>query len=148
MFDQRKTFQEITVGEEASFSKTITETDVYLYAGITADFNPVHVDRVFAAGSFFKAPVAHGLLSAGLISAVLGTKLPGPGTIYLSQTFKFLSPVKINDTITAKVKVREKIVEKRHIILETSCWNQNGDLVISGEARVFMPDTLEEPLPI
>ncbi len=145
MCDKRKTFQGISIGDEACFSKTISETDVYLYAGITGDFNPVHVNRVFAAGSFFKAPVAHGLLSAGLISALLGTKLPGPGAIYLSQTLKFLLPVKVNDTITAKVKVVEKIFEKRHIILETICYNQNGDLVISGEAKVFMPDPVEEP---
>ena len=145
MCDKRKTFQEISIGDEACFSKTISETDVYLYAGITGDFNPVHVDRVFAAGSFFKAPVAHGLLSAGLISALLGTKLPGPGSIYLSQTLKFLLPVKVNDTITAKVKVIEKKIEKRHIILETICHNQDGKLVISGEAKVFMPDPVEEP---
>jgi 3-hydroxybutyryl-CoA dehydratase len=145
MCDNVKTFQEISIGDEVRFSKTITETDVYLYAGISGDFNPVHVDRVFAAGSFFKAPVVHGMLSAGLISALLGTKLPGPGSIYLSQTLKFLSPVRFNDTVTAKVKVVEKNIEKRHVVLETLCHNQNGDLVISGEARVFMPDPAQKP---
>ncbi len=139
MDDNIDTFQKISVGDEACFSKTITETDIYLYAGITGDFNPVHVNKVFAAGSFFKEQVAHGMLSAGLLSALLGTKLPGPGTIYLSQTLKFLSPVKVNDTITAKVRVIEKVIEKRHVILETVCLNQNNDFVITGEARVFIP---------
>ena len=144
MGDGRKTFQEIAIGDEASFSKTISETDIYLYAGITGDFNPVHVNRTFAAESIFKAPVAHGMLSAGLISAILGTKLPGPGAIYLRQTLDFRFPVKVNDTITAKVKVIDKLVEKRRILLETTCHNQNGDLVIKGEARVLIPATSEK----
>ena len=133
-------FDEISVGDEAQLSKTVTETDIYMYAGITGDFNPAHVNKVFAAQSIFKAPVAHGMLSAGLISAILGTKLPGPGTIYLSQTLEFRAPVKYNDTISARVKVLEKIFEKRHIRLETICYNQNDEVVIRGEARVLIPE--------
>ena len=135
-----RSFDEISMGDEAQFSKTVTETDIYMYAGITGDFNPVHVNKVYAAQSIFKAPVAHGMLAAGLISTILGTKLPGPGTVYLSQTLEFMAPVRFNDTITAKVKVLEKIFEKRHIRIETICYNQNNEVVINGEARVLIPE--------
>lgn len=139
MTENRQEFEKISVGDEACFSKTITETDIYLYAGITGDFNSVHVNKVFATQSIFKARVAHGMLSAGLISAILGTRLPGPGTIYLSQTLEFKTPVRINDTITAKVKVSEKVLEKRQVRLETLCYNQNDEVVIKGEAKALVP---------
>lgn len=134
----KKSFERISIGDKAHFSKTIAESDVYLYAGITGDFNPMHVNRTFAAQSIFGAPVAHGMLPAGLISTVLGTILPGPGTIYLSQTLEFKSPVRLNDTITATVEVVEKIEKKRRIRLKTLCHNQKDELVIQGEATVLI----------
>lgn len=138
MNHERDCFEALSVGDEAHFSKTIAESDVYLYAGITGDFNPVHVNKVVAAQSFFKTRIAHGMLAAGLISTLLGTILPGPGTVYLSQSLEFRAPVRFNDTITAKVKVLEKIEEKKHIRLETVCYNQNDEVVIKGEARVLL----------
>ena len=131
-----KTFDEIQLGEKASFSKTISETDMYLFAGITGDFNPLHINEDYAKTTIFKGRVAHGILTAGLISAALGTKLPGPGSIYLSQTLKFKAPVKIGDTITAEVEVVEKIEEKSDVKLRTTCKNQEGRVVIDGEAIV------------
>jgi len=133
-----KTINEIEIGEEASFTKTISETDVYNYAGVTGDFNPAHINESFAKKSMFGGRIAHGMLSAGLISTVLGTKLPGPGCIYVSQDLKFTAPVHFGDTITAKVKVINKNVEKNRVELETKCINQDEDVVIKGNA-VLMP---------
>ncbi len=128
------------VGERASFSKTITETDVVLYAGLTGDFNPVHVDGRAAARSLFNRRVAHGLLTAGLISTVLGTKLPGPGSIYLGQELRFTRPVFIGDTVTATVEVVEVVAENRKVRLRTVCTNDRGETVIEGEALVMVAD--------
>src|SRR5690554_3149563 len=128
-----KTFEEIQIGDTASFTKTITETDVYLFAGISGDLNPAHVDEETAKTTSFKTRIAHGALVAGLISTVLGTKLPGNGTIYLAQTSNFTAPVPFNDTITATVTVKEK-TERKRVILETVCTNQKGEVVIQGEA--------------
>jgi len=128
------------VGERASFTKTITETDVVLYAGLTGDFNPVHVDERAAARSLFKRRVAHGLLTAGLISTVLGTKLPGPGSIYLGQELHFTRPVFIGDTVTAEVEVVEVIAEKRRVRLRTVCTNDRGETVVEGEALVMVAE--------
>jgi len=133
-----KTINEIEIGEEASFTKTVSETDVYNYAGVTGDFNPAHINESFAKKSMFGGRIAHGMLSAGLISTVLGTKLPGPGCIYVSQDLKFTAPVHFGDTITAKVKVINKNVEKNRVELETKCINQDEDVVIKGNA-VLMP---------
>ncbi len=133
-----KTINEIEIGEEASFTKTVTETDVYNYAGVTGDFNPAHINESFAKDTMFGSRIAHGMLSAGFISTVLGTKLPGPGCIYVSQDLKFTAPVYFGDTITAKVKVVEKNVEKNKVELETKCINQKDDIVIKGQA-VLMP---------
>jgi len=127
----------IQVGAEESFTKTITETDITLYGAISGDFNPVHFNSVYAAETMFKNRIAHGMLTAGLISALLGTKLPGPGTVYLSQSLNFRAPVYIGDTITAKVQVLEKYSEKNQIKFQTSCANQNGKQVLSGEALVM-----------
>lgn len=129
-------FEQIKIGDTASLSKTISETDVYLYAGITGDFNPVHINREAAAGSIFKERIAHGMLTAGLISAVIGCRLPGEGTIYLSQNLKFTAPVKIGDTITARVEVIGKQEDKKRLSLKTICANQLGQIVIEGEALV------------
>ena len=134
------TFASLKPGQSAAIAKTITETDVYTYAGITGDFNPVHVNACYAAETRFKTRIAHGILSAGLISAVIGTKLPGPGAVYMGQTLKFLKPVKIGDTITASAMVKMLIPEKKRVILETTCFNQDKEEVLSGEAIVYFPD--------
>lgn len=133
-----KTFDQLELGDSASFTKTITETDVVLFAGISGDLNPAHMDDVAAKASPFKGRIAHGALVAGLISTVLGTQLPGNGTIYLKQESNFMKPVYFNDTITATVTVVEK-TEKKRVILDTVCTNQNGDVVISGQATVLAP---------
>lgn len=135
---EKKNYDSFQVGDTASFSKTITESDVSNYAGITGDFNPVHIDQEYAKNSFFKDRIVHGMLSAGLISAVLGTKLPGPGAIYLSQDLKFIKPVKINDTITAKVEVTERKPERKILILKTTCSNQNDVEVLTGNAEIML----------
>ncbi len=133
------TFDQLAIGQSAEFTKTITETDVVLYAGITGDFNPAHVDAVAAASGQFGERIAHGMLSAGLISATLAMKLPGPGAIYLSQQLRFTRPVKIGDTVTARVEIVELITDRRHVRLTTTCRNQNGKVVIDGEATVLVP---------
>ncbi|EOC99982.1 MaoC family dehydratase [Caldisalinibacter kiritimatiensis] len=133
------TIKELNVGDKASFQKTITETDVYLYAGITGDLNPAHINQEVSEKTMFKGRIAHGMLTAGLISAVLGMKLPGPGTIYLGQELKFTAPVRFGDTIKAEVEVIEKNEEKNRIKLNTVCTNQNGDVVLKGVATVMPP---------
>ncbi len=133
------TIAEISLGDMASFQKTITETDVYLYAGITGDNNPAHINELVAADSRFKGRIAHGMLVSGLISAVLGVQLPGPGTIYLGQELKFTAPVKFGDTIKAEAEVVEKRAEKNILKLKTTCTNQDGTVVIEGMATVMPP---------
>ena len=138
-------FDSLTVGSSAAMAKTITETDVVLFAGITGDFNPAHIDAVAAARSRFGGRIAHGMLSAGLISAVLGTRLPGPGSVYLSQSLRFTRPVRIGDTVTAEVTVTALNPEKRRVTLATVCRNQDGETVIEGEALVLIPGDAESP---
>nr|WP_300092553.1 MaoC family dehydratase [Sedimentibacter sp.] len=128
---------ELTVGQKASFTKTISETDVYLFAGISGDINPAHLNENYAKETFFKGRIAHGMLSASLISAVIGVQLPGPGTIYSSQTLKFLAPVRFGDTITATAEVMEIFPEKNRVALKTYCTNQDGTVVTTGEALVL-----------
>lgn len=130
---------ELQVGQSAEFAKTVTESDVVLFAGITGDFNPAHVNEVEAAKSRFGGRIAHGILSAGFISACIAMKLPGPGTIYLSQSLSFKRPVRIGDTVTARLEVREWNEAKRRARLETTCRNQDGEVVIDGEALVMVP---------
>lgn len=124
-------------GTCAEFTKTITESDIYGYAGITGDFNPVHIDDVYAQASRFKGRIAHGMLTAGLISNVIGTRLPGIGTIYLSQNLTFTAPVRANDTITARVEVAAPPSEKGRYTLKTTCTNQRGEMVLDGTAVVI-----------
>ena len=131
---------ELAVGASAEYAKTVTEADVMAFAEVTGDFNPVHVDEAAAARSPFGGRIAHGMLAAGLISAVLAMKLPGPGTIYLGQTLRFTKPVRIGDTVTARVEVLEVIARKRRVRLATTCRNQSGELVLEGEATVMVPD--------
>jgi len=133
------TIEQLSVGQSASFSKTITETDVYLFAGVTGDLNPAHINEEYAKDTIFKGRIVHGMLSAGLISAVLGMYLPGPGTIYLKQDLKFTAPVRMGDTVTATCTVKEIIQEKNRVILECTAVNQDGTVVISGEAHVLAP---------
>ena len=130
-------YENIKVGDTASFSKTITEYDVYGFAGITGDFNPVHINNEKAKESIFGERIAHGMLSASLISTVLGTHLPGEGTVYLGQDIKFKLPVKFGDTLTAKVEVLEKNDDKRIIKLLTQVHNQDGKIVVDGVATVL-----------
>jgi len=134
-----RTFDQLEVGDSSEFSKTISEADVYLYAGISGDLNPAHINEVYAQGTFFKNRIAHGMLTAGFISAVIGMQLPGPGTIYMGQSLEFLAPVRIGDTVTARVEVLEKIDDKKRVRLETTCINQDGTKLISGEAMVSPP---------
>jgi 3-hydroxybutyryl-CoA dehydratase len=134
-----RTIDEIEVGDTATFAKTVTEADVYLYAGITGDLNPAHVNEAYAEKTFFKTRIAHGMLTAGFISAILGTRLPGPGTIYLRQVLNFLAPVHMGDTITARAEVIEKDTAKGRLLLKTTCTNQKGTEVLNGEALVSPP---------
>ena len=134
-----KTINELKVGDAAQFAKTIAESDIYLYAGVTGDLNPAHVNEEYAKNTFFKTRIAHGMLLAGLISAVMGTILPGPGTIYISQELNFLAPVRIGDTITAHVEVVQVISEKNRIRVKTFCMKQDGTTVLDGEAIVSPP---------
>jgi 3-hydroxybutyryl-CoA dehydratase len=133
-------FDHLTIGQTASFSKTITETDVGLFAGITGDFNPLHVSQPAAEASRFGGRIAHGMLSASLICTVLGMQLPGPGTIHLGQTLRFVRPVRLGDTVTASAEIIELIGDKRRVRLKTMCTNQNGDVVVEGEALVMVSD--------
>lgn len=134
-----KTIKEIKIGDKASFQKTISETDVYLYAGISGDINPAHINEDYAQKTFFKGRIAHGMLTAGFISVVLGMYLPGPGTIYISQDLKFTAPVRFGDTIKAEAEVIEIIDEKNRVKLNTICSNQNGEIVLKGTAVVMPP---------
>lgn len=133
-------YADIQVGDNASMSKTVSEHDVYTFAGVSGDFNPVHINAEFAKTTMFKERIAHGMLSAGFISAVLGTALPGVNTIYLSQELVFKAPVKFGDTITATVEVIEKIVAKNRLVLKTIATNQDGTVVVDGKATVMKKD--------
>lgn len=133
------TYDEISIGDTASFTKTMSETDIYLFAGITGDLNPAHVDAVSAADGMFKQRIAHGMLSGSFISTVLAMKLPGPGTIYLGQELSFRGPVFIGDTITAKVECTEKLEPRKWLKFKTTVTNQDGKLVVDGSATVIPP---------
>jgi 3-hydroxybutyryl-CoA dehydratase len=134
-----KTIDQINVGDSAEFAKTISESDIYLFAGVTGDFNPAHINEVYAQKTFFKTRIAHGMLAAGLISTVGGTMLPGPGAVYVRQELDFLAPIHIGDTITARVEVIEIIVDKNRVKLRTTCSNQDGKLVVDGMAILSAP---------
>lgn len=131
------------IGDQASLSKTITDDDIASFANLTGDYNPVHLDDEYARCTRFKGRIAHGALAIGLVSAVLGNKLPGPGTIYLSQTVRFLAPVRPGDTITVTVKVVDVRADKPILTLQTRCLNQLGDTVLDGEAVVLYENKYE-----
>ena len=128
--------EELQPGMTASISKTVTEADIILFSGVSTDVNPVHLNEEFAKSTQFGGRIAHGMLSAGFISAVLANKLPGPGTVYLGQTLKFKAPVRIGDTVTATLTVREVNVEKKRCILDSVC-TVNGKPVIEGESTTY-----------
>ena len=134
-----KSIQELKIGDSAQISKTITEADIELFARATGDFNPVHLDQAYSEKTMFKGRIAHGLLSVGFLSSILGNILPGHGTIYLSQEVKFLAPVRIGDTITAGVEVIELISEKNRAKFRTTCINQDGKFVVDGIAWAMPP---------
>ena len=136
---ENKTFDEIAVGDSAALSRTVSQRDIELFAVISGDVNPAHLDPAFAATDMFHKVVAHGMLGASLISTVLGTVMPGPGTIYLGQDLRFLRPVGIGDTITATLTVTAKGETRPDLTLSCRCVNQDGEVVIDGTARVRAP---------
>ncbi|MCL2855468.1 MAG: MaoC family dehydratase [Defluviitaleaceae bacterium] len=133
------TIDQLTAGQAASFTKTISEADVYMFAGITGDLNPAHVNEIAAKNSMFKGRIAHGMLGASLISTVFGMYMPGPGTIYMKQDLKFTAPVYFGDTITATCTVKDIITDKNRVTMECVVTNQDGVQVITGEAMVMPP---------
>ena len=131
-------FEDLAVGQSGVYARTVTEADILAFAGVTGDFNPVHVNEELAAASMFGGRIAHGMLSAGFISTVFGTKFPGPGSIYLSQTLKFKAPVKIGDTVVARCTIKELVPEKRKAKFDTVC-TVKGKVVLEGEAEIMVP---------
>ena len=129
----------LKVGDAAEIRKTIADEDVRAFAELTGDRNPVHLDEEYAAGTRFGRRIAHGMLGASLISAVLANELPGRGTVYLSQTLKFTAPVFLGDTVTARVVVKHVREDKPVVTLETYCTNGRGERVVEGEAVVLVP---------
>jgi 3-hydroxybutyryl-CoA dehydratase len=130
--------EDIFVGQTAVYAKTVTEADVVLFAGISGDTNPVHLNDEFASTTMFKGRIAHGILTASFISTVLGTRLPGPGCIYMSQNLKFKAPVRIGDTVNARVTVLEVIAEKRRVVFKTVV-SVGETVVIDGDATLMVP---------
>ncbi len=131
-------FDDLRVGLSASFAKTITETDIVLFAAVSGDNNALHVNAEYAATTMFKSRIAHGMLSASVISAAIANKLPDPGSIYLSQSLRFVAPVRAGDTVHALIVVKEIIPTRSRVVLGTDC-TVNGGVVISGEAMVLLP---------
>lgn len=138
-FLENRPLAEMRVGDSASLVRTVTNRDIQLFAAVSGDVNPAHVDALYAKSSHFHEIIAHGMLGASLISTVLGTRFPGPGTIYLGQSLKFLKPVHIGDTLTVTVTVKSIDPIKHRLVLDTRCANQHGDTVIAGEAEVMAP---------
>ena len=136
---ENRTFDEIEIGDSATLERTLTEQDITLFAVMSGDINPAHVDAEYATSSRFREVIGHGMWSGALISTILGTLFPGPGTIYLGQNLRFRRPVKVGDTITIKVTAKEKDVAKGKIVLDTECTNQDGEVVVSGAAEVIAP---------
>jgi acyl dehydratase len=132
-------YDDLTVGQSAEYSKVVSDEDVQLFAKITGDFNPVHIDEEAAAKTRFGGRIAHGMLSGGLVSAAIANKLPGEGSIYLSQTMRFTAPVRIGDTVTVSLTVLE-LLSKKRVRLATVCRNQNGETVLDGEATILVDE--------
>jgi len=143
---RNRTFDEIAVGDEVALQRTLTEADIQLFAMLSGDVNPQHLDPAFANSTRFRGVIAHGMWGAALISAVLGTRLPGPGTVYLSQTLKFRAPVRVGDTLDTRVKVTARDEQKKRLSIDCRCVNQDGVTVIEGEAQVLAPtERIERP---
>ena len=132
----------LRIGDSASVTKTFSATDVDGFAKVSGDYNPAHMDEAYAKTTLFRARIVHGFLVGSLFSAVLGTELPGVGSIYTNQTLKFTRPVYLNDTITARVTVKELITEKNRVIFDCVAKNQNQETVIVGEATIMPPRSL------
>lgn len=140
-------YDELEIGQSASIERTLTDEDIKAFALVSGDVNPAHLDAEYAAGTMFKKVIAHGMWGGALISNVLGTTLPGPGTIYMKQELKFKAPVYIGDTVTATVKVAEKNDAKKRVTLACSVTNQDGVVVVEGEALVMPPkEKLSRPV--
>lgn len=137
-------FEELEVGLSAESTTTITEAHLVLFSGLTGDFNPVHVNERAASRSRFGGRIAPGMLTAGLVSAVLGTKLPGPGSVYVSQTLRFRAPVHPGETVTARVEVTEVVPDRRRVRLRTTCEADDEERVLDGEAEVWIPESQPE----
>ena len=133
-------FDELAPGARATMEHTVTDAMIAAFADLTGDHNPVHLDEAFARTTRFGGRIAHGMLVAGFISATIATRLPGPGTVYLGQSLRFLRPVRIGDTVTTTVEVLELVAEKKRAKLGTRCVNQHGETVIDGDALVMVPD--------
>lgn len=140
-------YSDLAVGQVAELAHTVTDSDIRGYAEITGDRNPAHTDDEWAARSRFKERIAHGMLTAGFISAVLGMKLPGAGAIYMSQTLRFRKPVRIGDRITAHAEVLELFPSERRVRIATRCTNQAGEVVLDGEALLLVDDVAQSPVP-
>jgi acyl dehydratase len=141
------TIEDVRVGDTAQIVRRVDDGDIASFVDAVGDYNPVHADREYAATTMFKEPIAPGIWTAGLISAVIGTRLPGPGAIYLSQELKFLRPVLFDDVITARVEVVEVLRERNRIRLKTVCTNQRGEEVLTGDALVMPSKTSVEYVP-
>ena len=141
---QGYSYQEIALGQTASFGKQVEERDIQMFAAVSGDVNPVHLDEAFASETMFGGRIAHGMLTGAVISAALGMELPGPGVIYLGQTLRFTHPVKIGDRITAYLEVTGKRDDKRIVTLACEVKNQQGTIVASGEATVLAPREKQE----
>jgi acyl dehydratase len=143
---ENRTYSEIAIGETASLTRTISEADIQLFAALSGDVNPAHLDQAYAEASMFGGVIIHGIFSGALVSTVLGVLLPGPGTIYLGQTLRFTRPVKPGDHLTVTVTAREKFDDKKRIIFDCVCVNQDGKTVVKGEAEVIAPsDKISRP---
>jgi 3-hydroxybutyryl-CoA dehydratase len=132
-------FEDLSVGMTALYSKTVTESDINLFCAISGDTNPLHLDYEYARTTMFGGPIAHGMLSASFISTVIGTKLPGPGCVYVSQNCRFRAPVRSGDTVRARATITELIPERRRVVLATVC-TVGDTIVVEGDATVMMPD--------
>jgi len=131
-------YDALEVGQTASYSKTVEERDIQLFAALSGDRNPVHLDAEYAAATMFKERIAHGMFSGALISAAVACELPGPGTIYLGQQMRFTAPVKLGDTLTVRLEILEKLPKFR-VRVATRVFNQNDELVVDGEAEILAP---------
>lgn len=142
------TYDELNIGDSATYTRTLTEEELVLFAAVSGDVNPVHLDKEYASKSLFKERIAHGMWSGALISAALATVMPGPGTVYLEQSLNFKRPVKLEDTLTIKLTVLRK-EERNRVVFECEVINQDSDIVVTGDAKVIAPSekiSLERPV--